>query len=228
MKRMILLALCAGSTTLAMAHPATYFQINAGVYAGRQLMKPTSGFDFDYGPGYKLGLAAGVTKHRWRVELGVGVLTMMASKKMLVYFGDITDPKTGKIVTEPIDTKFTERYQHIIVPLTVGFRLAESRKMTLNLFAGAAVSNNFACDRKAEGEFLDGEWRRMSFSGSKLVKWSIWGNAGVEAGYRLGRQTQLTLSPEIWYMFSSFKSDRRIAQHPLAAGINLSFRYFLQ
>lgn len=228
MKRMILLAWCAGSTTLAMAQPGTYLQVNAGIYAGKQLIKPASGFDFGYGPGYKAGLIGGITRNRWRLELGAEVLTMMASKKMLVYFGDVIDPRTGKIVTEPIDTKFTERYQHVMIPLTVGFRLAKSRKLAFNLVAGAAVSNNFACDRKAEGEFLDGKWRRVSFTGNRLAKWSIWGKAGLEAGYQPGRQTQLILGPEVWYMCSSFKNDTRIRQHPLAAGITLSFRYFLQ
>lgn len=236
MKKIMLCAICISVTLASDAQSLKkYIQLNAGGYTADQRLGNIPYPDYDrygFGPGYSGGIAAGIVKGRWKLELGVHHLTLLEQRKGKQTFGQL-DPLTGTITSSSeAEVKMSERYRHIMVPLTVSYNLVKpGEKWSLSPSVGVAYSYNYKHEIRIQGVPGENEdWKETSYLGNELVQNSLWGHAGIEAGYNITPRLMFIAAPQVSYMLTSFISREKsnFTQHTLMIGGNIGIRYLFR
>lgn len=213
-----------------------YIQLNAGGYAADQRLGNIPDPDYDmygFGPGYSAGISAGIIKGRWKLELGIHHLTLLEQHKRTLVFEQQLDPLTGRVIpSSEGNVKMSERYRHILIPVMVSYNLVKpGEKWSLSPSIGMAYSYNYKHETRIQGMPGENEeWKEANYLGNQFVQNSLWGHAGIEAGYSISPGLMLIAAPQVSYMLTSLisRDQSNFTQHTLMIGGNIGVRYLFR
>lgn len=146
---------------------------------------------------YNAQLGVGYRYKKWRLETGLQYL-VTGYKYEDIFLG--IDFPTG-----PAGTTET-RYQHLAVPLRLGYSISLSDRLHLVPYAGIAASYNMGARTITDipGSLKsDYRWKSKDFK-NQFNSISVWGNLALQLEYKTSDRISIFGGPSAQYMISNF------------------------
>ncbi len=183
------------------------FQSNIWVIRTDQ-PKPVTAYDFRLGAGFNFG--------HWAIASGIGYERSGFKRHYI----------DGDFVT--IDNNLTEYFYHIMVPVTLSYRIRLCDHFYIAPAAGACVSYNTYVDETIVSK--PGGTSVYKYTGTMFEnnfnRFSLWGIVKAELGYKLNRQLTVTAGPEMQYMVTS--ANKNPNQNNYTVMLNAGVKWFLK
>lgn len=153
---------------------------------------------------YNASLGIGYRYKNWRFQTGVQYLKTGYELNNLVFSSDF-DP-TRIIAVPSGDYRIT--YDHIGVPVQVGYTIAPSKKLSLVPYLGLLPTYNLGARSviSASGTETVNKWTSAAF-GSRYNRISLWGTAALQLEYKVSNKVSITGGPSLQYMISNFEKN---------------------
>lgn len=164
---------------------------------------------------YNLQLGVGYQYKKWRLETGLQYAVTGYKLSGITLSSNF--PNSGEGTSETF-------FNHLSVPLRLGYAIKLSDKLSLVPYAGIMVGYNFGARTITElpGEpKSDVRWASKDFK-DRYQSVSVWGNLALHLEYKVSKRVALFGGPSVQYMISNF------AKVPSNAAFKASDRpYFL-
>lgn len=153
---------------------------------------------------YNAGIGVGYHYKNWRFQTGLQYLKTGYELNNLA-FGSDFDPL---LQVPPGTGSYRISYNHIGIPLQVGYTLAPARKLSLVPMLGVLASYNLGAGSRisATGLETNTTWSKAMFD-NRYNRISLWGTAKLQLEYKLTDRISITGGPSIQYMISNFAKD---------------------
>ena len=152
------------------------------------------------GLAYKIMIMTGYQFSRWKLETGLGYLSVKNGYNNLIFI----DPYTGAMPTTTAyaDVRYVSSY--LIIPVQVAYSAPINKKFDVQPQLGLSLNYNF--NTKASGsEFemsgkkkLDYETINLKYKTTELV-----GNAGIMLNYKLTKKMAISAGPSLIYFIAN-------------------------
>jgi hypothetical protein len=146
---------------------------------------------------YSGNLNIGYKLNHWRLEAGIQYSTSGFKYDNLVFGNNFPD-------TTP-QGSVTIRYQHLAVPIKVGYEIRLGNKFNLVPFAGIITSYNLGAtsinDIRGEAKKTY-TWTKEQFDYDNH-RITVWGTAALRAEYKLSNRISVFAGPSVQYMISN-------------------------
>lgn len=146
---------------------------------------------------YNAGLGIGYEYKNWRLETGLQYLLTGYRYEGLVLGSNILNSESGTAET---------RYQHLSVPLRLGYSIKLGERFHFVPYAGITASYNMGArsiDKLPGLPVADYRWKSENFKG-QYKSISVWGNLALQLEYKTSDRISIFGGPSAQYMVSNF------------------------
>ncbi len=182
-------------------------------------------------PGLHLGggVLVGREFGRWLAESGLLYwVNKTGQRTQTLTFADQFDPLTGTTQQGTETVRLQERYQHLVLPLRIGYNLMPGSKVSLRPVGGVMLSYNTKHEDlfDTDASHDDDGFRDSHLLGNGLQKVSLWGNLGVQAQFAASRRLAVVVSGDAAYMLTPI-ADAPVQQRSLVLSFGMGLRGLL-
>ena len=146
-------------------------------------------------------LTLGYQYKNWRVQTGLQYIKSGYQLNNLLYGTDF-DPGLS---AEPFKGDYTISYNHIGIPLQVGYVIAPAKRISLVPYLGILTTYNTGASSviSTSGNEATTRWTKSDFE-NRYNRMSVWGTASLHLEYKLTQKVSLFGGPSLQYMLSGF------------------------
>ena len=187
----------------ASARNGFYISPSIGAGISSQKQKYFSPDQISYSPdtknafSYNAQLGIGYSYKKWRLETGLQYAVTGYKYTDIILGINFPDMGEGTIET---------RYQHLSLPLRIGYTVGLSDKLSLAPYAGIIASYNLGArtvTKFSPEPKSDYRWQSKDFK-NYYNSSSLWGNLALRLEYKVNNRLSILGGPTVQYMISNF------------------------
>ena len=162
---------------------------------------------------YNLRMGVGYERNKWRIETGVRYFTTGYKNAEYLVFENNINTTTGVITgSEKVNNTYT--FTHIAVPVSIGYKIPLTKKLSLVPMAGALVSYNLKCHLKSVTDIytysVDYPQEEFERTYNRI---NVWGSAAINLEYKVGRRLKVAGGLQTDFMLNTMINSKFYSQN---------------